>query len=269
MFRLISLLLVGVLAQKGYALGQYVPFCAPGDSECFIVANIRHAISQSGNGLPQLGINSIETMSFKNVTLSQGLFNFVFPRMKVLGSKDCILEDMDLSFAQSTMSLTLECPMKITGKYKFSGNIYFYETSQEGNYVIKTDNMRTTINFKIDTIRGADSKRYWKLNVLEYVYEPQEVLRIQLENLFTGEVTKETPFFSPSTGDWWPTAAKTVEPLVSATVGGFHGFLDAFFQRVPLEQLSSQILPRQTYKARVPSFSNLECFSFNSVSDLL
>nr|NP_001298818.1 uncharacterized LOC106122264 precursor [Papilio xuthus]BAM17688.1 takeout/JHBP like protein [Papilio xuthus] len=270
MFRFFSLLLVGILVREGSAgLATYPQRCAPGDSECYITTNTLQALSQIGYGLREYGINSLEPMLFKNLTISQGVFNLVLPHMKMVGARGCKVADMKLNFAQSTMTLTLECPLKITGKYKFNGNVYFYETSHEGNYVIKSDNIRTTITFQIETVRGADGNRYWKLNVLEYVYEPQETLRIQLDNLFTGEVSKESPFFSPATGDWWPTVAKTAEPIVSAAVGGLHGYLEAFFQHVPLEQLSTQILPRPIYEIRAQSIADLECFSFSSVSDLL
>ncbi|KPJ14405.1 hypothetical protein RR48_13476 [Papilio machaon] len=243
--------------------------CAPGDSECYITTNTLQALSQIGYGLREYGIKPLEPMLFKNVTFGQGLIKLEFPRMRIVGAKDCKVGDIKLNFAQSTMSITLECPVKITGKYKFNGNIYFYETSHEGNYVIKSDNIRTTITFQIDTIHGANGKRYWKLNVLEYVYEPQETLHIQLGNLFTGEVSKESPYFSPATGDWWPSVAKIAEPVASAAVGGLHGYLEAFYQHVPLEQLSNQILPRPIYDPRAQSIADLECFSFGSVSDLL
>ncbi|XP_014359140.2 uncharacterized protein LOC106711350 [Papilio machaon] len=238
MIRISLLLMVaGCFLPEGYA--SIAPFaCIPGDSACFIKANTRVALSYLGDGIPELGVDSLEPMYLRNITMDQGHFKLVFPNMKLAGAKNCKIEDIQLSFAQSTISVTYDCPFEATGKYKFSGKMFFFDVNHSGDYVVKSDRFKTTIISKIDTIYGPDGNRYWNLVASNYFFEPVEPLHIDLGRLFVGEITKESPFYTVTSNRWWPAVAKISEPTLTAAVERFHNVLKSFFLRMPLEELS-------------------------------
>ncbi|XP_013138235.1 PREDICTED: uncharacterized protein LOC106103113 [Papilio polytes] len=224
---------------EGYA--SNVPLAQPcllGDSECLIKTNTRIALSRIGYGLPEFGIRSLEPMTLRNITMGADGFRLVFREMNIAGASRCNIEDIQLNFVHSTMSVTLECPLEATGTFKMSGSICFFDVNHEGNYIVKTDSIRTTINSKIDTIYGADGHRYWKLTATDYSYEPLENLHIGLGRLFVGEVTRASPLYNVVSNNWWPLVSRVAEPAVSAAVARFHEVLQKFFLRVPLEHLS-------------------------------
>ncbi|KPI94750.1 Circadian clock-controlled protein [Papilio xuthus] len=230
---------MGVVEHLGVpAAPPLVQPCLLGDSECLIKANTRIALSRIGYGLPEFGIESLEPMRLRNITMGAYGFSLVFREMNVAGASKCNIEDINLNFVQSTMGVTLECPLEATGSFKMSGNICFFDVNHEGNYIVKTDSIRTTVNSRVDTVYGADGHRYWKLTLLGYSYEPLENLHIGLGRLFVGEVTRASPLYKVVSNNWWPLVSQVAEPAVSTAVNRFHDVLKTFFLRVPLEQLA-------------------------------
>ncbi|XP_068617376.1 uncharacterized protein [Battus philenor] len=212
--------------------------CVPGDTECFIQGNARIALSYLSRGIPELGIESIDPIILRNITMDQGYYKLIFPDVKIVGGKSCNFEDVSLNLLQSTMSITMSCPLEATGTYKFAGSFCFIGYNHEGGYLIKTDSIRTTITSKIDTIFGNDGNRYFKLTAFDYFYEPMENLHVDLGGLFVGDLAKAQPFINTVNSEWLQTIAKIVKPLTDAAVGRFHDVLSSLFLRLPIEQLS-------------------------------
>ncbi|XP_014359297.2 uncharacterized protein LOC106711492 [Papilio machaon] len=233
------LLVVCCAVFEGYA--SNVPLIQPcllGDSECLIKTNTRIALSRIGNGLPELGIESLEPMQLRNITMGAYGFTLVFREMNIAGASKCNVEDIKLNFVKSTMAVTIECPLEATGSFKMSGSICFFDVNHVGNYIVKSDSIRTTVNSRIDNVYGADGNTYWKLSLLGYSYEPIENLHIGLGRLFVGEVTRASPLHNVVSNNWWPLVSQVAEPAVSTAINRFHDVLKTFFLRVPLAHLA-------------------------------
>lgn len=52
-----------------------------------------------------------------------------------------------LSFAQSTISVTYDCPFEATGKYKFNGKMFFFDVNHSGDYVVKSGTAKNATKF--------------------------------------------------------------------------------------------------------------------------
>ncbi|CAG4935885.1 unnamed protein product [Parnassius apollo] len=217
-----------------------VPFiksCNAGDHECLLVANTQIAIPYIADGISELGIPALEPMHYENITIDQGFFKLILQNMKVTGSRKCKIAEMKRNFRESTMKMTLDCPLEATGRYIFSGSLWYHAISNEADFLIHADSIRTIITFKIEEIRDKDGKTY--MNLIDYIYliELVENLHLEFGDSFSSNIGKVQPYLRIINNEWWYSVANIGEPIASAMVQNFFNVMKLYFLRVPVENI--------------------------------
>ncbi|CAG4935889.1 unnamed protein product [Parnassius apollo] len=115
---------------------SFIKSCKAGDHECLLAANTQIAIPYIADGIAELEIPALEPMHFENITIDQGFFKLFLQNMKVTGARKCKVAEMKRNFRESTMKMTLDCPLEATGRYIFSGSLWYHAISNEADFLI-------------------------------------------------------------------------------------------------------------------------------------
>ncbi|XP_068617371.1 uncharacterized protein [Battus philenor] len=233
----LTLLISGYLFEASNAsIASYNKVCKAHDRDCRLASNLQIAFPYIADGIPELGMPPAEPMKFENVTLQHEDFKLVLLNMDVISLKKCKFLDFNQNEVESTFKFTLDCPLKASGKYRFLGKIFIFDVDNEGDFTIQTDSVKTTFDIKAEETQGTDGKKYWNLLGYNYSFDLEKI-HIGLDNLFSGDIEPNNPFFTFFNKNWSSSSIEIGKPIADISTQYFFEVLQTFFLRVPIDQL--------------------------------
>ncbi|XP_068617374.1 circadian clock-controlled protein daywake-like [Battus philenor] len=235
-----TLLLASVLcASLNVCYTSLVPFvrkCYLKDNACVLAANLQIAYPYLADGIPEYGVSALEPLQLENISMNHDYFKLTLPTASVFGVKKCRIEQFRVNDEESSLTIVLDCPVLVEGKYKFVGKVCIFNVDKEGDFKVQSDSTKTTINSKFELVE-KDGKKYFKLLDYDYSVEPTRSLHIQLGDLFSGDVGKAIPYLNAFDKNLSEAVLPVGKPLYSTIVKSVYGALQQFFLNVPLDEL--------------------------------
>ncbi|XP_047522317.1 circadian clock-controlled protein daywake-like [Pieris napi] len=215
----------------------YITPCKPVDTSCMI-SSAHSALENLWRGVPEFGVPILDPLEIGSLRNDDKDLKLGFRNMKVHGPSKCKFLDIKRELYNSTISLTLECPLRATGQYDLKGKILFIEAYGDGDFDIKTNRVKIYLTPKIKTIEDSAGVKHWKIKSFDYSYDLVEIVDIQLYNLFGGDETRAKPILEVINHSWKEMVMEIGGPIIKQLLDkGIH-IVNKFFSAVPVDDLA-------------------------------
>ncbi|XP_038214292.1 circadian clock-controlled protein daywake-like [Zerene cesonia] len=213
---------------------SYIKPCKPTDKACML-ASAQNAIQYVSSGIPEFGVIPSDPLSINDVRNDDANLKLGFRNMKIVGASKCKVENISRDLAKSTVTVTMECPLKANGQYDLKGKMLFFEAFGDGDFEIKTNRVKITVVQKIKSVQGADGKKHWKITGFDYSYDLVEKVDIQFDNLFGGDETRAKPILEIMNHSWKDMVTEIGGPIIKQLLSEIIAIVNKFYHAVPSE----------------------------------
>ncbi|CAG4930528.1 unnamed protein product [Colias eurytheme] len=226
--------IVGFIVFCNAASVSYIKPCKPTDNACML-ASAQSAVGYVAAGIKEFGVISSDPLSIDDVRNDDANLKMGFRNMKIVGASKCKIESVTRDLDKSTVTITVECPLKANGQYDLKGKMLFFEAYGDGDFEIKTNRVKITVVQKIKTVQGADGKKHWKITGFDYSYDLVEKVDIRFDNLFDGDETRAKPILEIMNHSWKEMVTEVGGPIIKELLGEIVGIINKFYHAVPAE----------------------------------
>ncbi|KAF9422612.1 hypothetical protein HW555_001816 [Spodoptera exigua] len=165
---------VGLIGYTNAASASFVVPCHAADEKC-LLDNLERGIKIFSNGIPELGVEKLDPLHFKEVDSSSPSLKFILRDLTVTGLQ------RDLS--KSTIVIKLECPVKLDGEYELDGQVLVLKVG--GNGKIHVFLKKLVIEVTLDMVKKQkNGEEYMKVKKFTHTYELTEKSELVFEGLF-------------------------------------------------------------------------------------
>ncbi|CAH2047400.1 unnamed protein product, partial [Iphiclides podalirius] len=234
-YRILFLISYFLIESNG-ALAPFIKKCKSDDSEC-LIASTQIAIPYLSPGIPELEIPPADPLYFKEISADQGDLKLTFRDLKVTGTSKCKVIDVKRDTVASTISLEVECPILATGTYLLDGKLLFIPAQGNGDFEIKTENVKLKALLKYKTITANDGAKHWKITGYDYSYDLVERVSIKLDNLFGGDETRAKPILEILNNSWKELITEIGAPIIKELFAKCISIINKFTTAVPTTEL--------------------------------
>ncbi|XP_026748908.1 circadian clock-controlled protein daywake-like [Galleria mellonella] len=235
LFSLICLYAFGHLASS-----TSVPFitkCNLNDSKC-IKKSTQAVIPIFANGIPDMGIESLEPMELKKVDASTSNLKLIVTDLSIAGIKNCIAKKIQFDDSKPTKFLfKIECTADLKGNYEMNGQLLILPIQGKGRVTAVIRKIVFTITGEYGKITGKDGETHWDITNWKHTFDIKEKSDLNFENLFNGnEVLGKTAqeVINSSAND---ILLEIGMPFTTAFITNIISNVQKFFHTVPLKEL--------------------------------
>ncbi|XP_013196276.1 circadian clock-controlled protein daywake-like [Amyelois transitella] len=218
------------------AKAPFVKPCKASDDDCLIESG-RATLSRLAAGIPSLGVPSADPLIIGDIRGDSGDLKLAFRNMKVEGISKCQMINLEASGVNAYRTV-LECPIAATGQYTLGGKLAVIPAEGDGDFEIKTDNIKITVEYITTDVTDEEGVKHWKIASYQSSYEPIEKVHIKLDNLFNGNKEKADPVLEILDQGWKDLITEIGKPIIQKIIDRGVTIVDKFFEAVPSEELT-------------------------------
>ncbi|XP_047990179.1 circadian clock-controlled protein daywake-like [Leguminivora glycinivorella] len=228
-----------IFAVLGLVRSSAVPItkCKSDDSEC-IKKNTEVLVPLFTAGIPELGIEQLDPVTFKKIDSSNNFLNLVFKDITVKGLSSCRFKSIKNNKAKHVINARIHCDVVLDGQYTMKGTVFLLPVTGDGKAHIEHKKIEINFDLNYEEETGADGKQHWKTGqwVHDFKYLGKNVL--EFDNLFGGnevlaQATKELMKNNPK-----ELAELMAAPVVKTIVARIIKNLKIFFDAIPVEEFA-------------------------------
>ncbi|XP_045769760.1 uncharacterized protein LOC123870478 [Maniola jurtina] len=228
--------LIGYLvAESNAGVASFIKPCKADDKAC-ITASSQAALSTMVNGIPDLGVPTIDPMIIDSVRSDGNDLKLGFREITVTGVRKCKILGMERNTEKSTMTLVAECPLHGVGKYDLNGKIGPIVAYGDGDFEIHTKNVKFTVELRIKDIK-KNGLKHWKITGFDYSYDLVEKVHIDLKNLFDGDEERAKPLKQILDTNSNELVQEIGKDLIRQLIAAYVGACEKLFLNVPAKEL--------------------------------
>ncbi|XP_073954904.1 circadian clock-controlled protein daywake-like [Choristoneura fumiferana] len=231
--------LVALIALLHFASPGAVPFtkCKAEDSKC-IKDNTQVLVPLFAAGIPELGVESMDPIFFKEIDASSDTLKLKFSDITLKGLKGCRFKKISRDAAKSVISAKIHCDVVLDGQYDMDGRVLILPIQGKGKVHIEHEKIEISfdLNYKEET--GADGKKHWITGKWKHSFAYKGKTIMEFDNLFNGnEVLGRAAreLIKTSANE---IASETAGPILKVIVARIIKNLKAFFEHIPVEEFA-------------------------------
>lgn len=215
--------------------------CNPGDEPCIIQA-VTNTFQKFQNGLPALGLASLDPLRIDEMDIVQGEgpVNIVlnFRNVDITGFKDVIVKKAKgLTDNPSVVELNLLLPVAtLVGNYKINGKVLILPIQGQGISNMTMANCDFMMKWNGALEKRSNGKEYYKMNKIKATFDTTRFY-MQLTNLFNGDKVLGDNM-NQFLNDNWEDILKELKPaIIGAFTNIFRAIISNVFENVPYSEL--------------------------------
>ncbi|XP_063622285.1 circadian clock-controlled protein daywake-like [Cydia splendana] len=223
-----------VLAFVGLVSSSAVPLtkCKIDDTKC-IKQNTEVLIPLFSAGIPDLGIEQLDPVSFKKIDSSSDVLRLIFKDATLKGLSTCRFKSVKRD--ASKLNAKIHCDVSLDGKYDMKGQILGLPINGDGNMHIEHEKVEITFELSYKEETGADGKKHWITGAWTHTFAYKGKTKLEFDNLFggneiLGRAARE--LMKTSAND---IATITAGPVIKTITARILKNVKIFFEKVPVE----------------------------------
>ncbi|XP_075975289.1 uncharacterized protein LOC142975997 [Anticarsia gemmatalis] len=222
------------------AFASKVPFinkCAWADKAC-LTKSSQDALLHFTNGIPELGLEPMEPLTLKAVTLKKDKLHIDFSDMVWVGPSKCVFKHVERNAPEKWLDIHLVCPVDLTGHYVASGHIPPIAIEGDGTFHCKTEEAEFIIRVGLVPY-DKDGDSYWKLSCsdIKYSFDFKKKTLLEFLNLFGGDEEKAAPVKKLLDQNTKNLVNDIAPPIIRAVVDKICTNVNNFASQIPTKYL--------------------------------
>ncbi|XP_068633993.1 circadian clock-controlled protein daywake-like [Battus philenor] len=218
------------------ASAPFIKPCKDGDGAC-VLASSQAAIPVVAQGIPELGVKSLDPLHVPLITSDQGSLKLTFKDTVLTGLKGCKIDSVKHDRIKGRQTLVFHCNMVLEGDYVLDGQLLILPVQGKGKYKIDIRDImiKTVTDFK--TEQGADGKAHWKITKWRDSFQVKSGVTFEFENLFNGNKVLADPVIEFANSNWKDVMQEIAPPIVHTIITEVVNVVDTLYKAVPAEEL--------------------------------
>nr|UDM59895.1 putative odorant binding protein 8 [Corcyra cephalonica] len=229
-----------------YAFGEltssssvsFISKCSVDDNKC-VKKSTQAAIPIYANGIPELGIESLEPLLIDRVDASTPNLNLVASDLVIDGLRNCIAKkvQIDRKGSSTKMALKLQCTVELNGHYDMKGQILILPIEGKGKVHASIRKIVIAISGEMEDKVGKDGDKFWDIKNWKHTFELKDRCDLNFENLFNGNEVLGQAAREVINSSANEVILEIGPPIITAIVTKIVNSVQALFYNVPIKDL--------------------------------
>ncbi|KAJ8727065.1 hypothetical protein PYW08_015462 [Mythimna loreyi] len=235
----VILLLAYVATGEDATLPSYITPC-DFKSDKFIDCvkqQIEVALPKFTNGIPELGVPSIDPVHLKNIEILGNGLNLTFSEAAMHGLSQSKLTELKAEFSKTegSFSLSFKGNLSLTAQYVADGRILILPIKGSGDALVEAQGVEVRIDSKL--VHDKDSNGdHFKLATPKYKYTIERTT-FDLKNLFNGNKQLADTTLQFANENWQQLMDELSPPAIKQIVRTVVKAINKFFSKVTIKQM--------------------------------
>ncbi|XP_034828987.1 circadian clock-controlled protein daywake-like [Maniola hyperantus] len=159
--------------------------CLLWDSPC-LTASAQAAVPTLTAGLPELGIERLDTMFIANLHIDQGGYKADWKNIYLQGLKNTIIDSLSIDVTSKVMRLLFHTDFTLKGHYVKNGFLLSLPITGEGEGTMKLKNVHMEFVIPFEIIKDVNGRDIMDLKGYQYWYDVKNGADVYFGNLYYG-----------------------------------------------------------------------------------
>ncbi|KAM3964914.1 protein takeout-like [Aphomia sociella] len=217
---------------------SFITKCSLDDYKC-IKKSTQVAIPIYVNGIPELGIESLEPLLLDRVDASTPNLNLIAGDIVIEGLRNCIAKKIqfDKKDTKTKITLKVQCTVELKGHYEMKGQILILPIEGKGKVQATIRKIVISINGEIEDKIGKDGETYWDIKNWKHTFDLKDKCDLNFENLFNGNEVLGRAAQEVVNSSANEVIFEIGPPIITAIVTKIVNSVQALFSSVPVKDL--------------------------------
>ncbi|CAB3254661.1 unnamed protein product [Arctia plantaginis] len=215
---------------------DYIHPCSDTSRECLIKAT-QDAIPGVVKGIPELGVPSMDPMTFDKLTISLNNLTFNFYNGKMTGFKKCVVDNIVSLLDKRKFLLAFHCNLTLKSTYDAKGQFLLFAIDGGGDAMVKLTNLKMNLDINTKYIKDKNNIDYFSIKNYKYTFDYGDHVFFDFKNLFKGNKQLSDAVLQVLNQNWRTVVQDFGKPFLDFAVGYSVNTMKKFFHSIPYNEL--------------------------------
>ncbi|XP_045769770.1 uncharacterized protein LOC123870487 [Maniola jurtina] len=210
--------------------------CLLWDSPC-LTASAQAAVPKLTAGVPELGIERLDTMFIDSLHIDQGGYKADWNNIYVQGLKNTIIDNLSIDMTSKVMRLLFHTDLSLKAQYVNNGFLLSLPVTGKGEVTMKLQNLEVELFIPYDILKSANGVEFIEASNYNFRYNIKDNGQFRFDNLYNGDIERSELMHTLLNQHWKFVTTLYGRSVISNLIDNMAKAYKNYFRLIPLKSL--------------------------------